>query len=146
MTKRQAGYSGTPLAKKLGIRSGSRVATLGAPDHLAALLDPLPPGARVEPTPRGRGRYPVVVAFVRTHSQLKRRFARGDELMVVDGGLWIAWPKRSSPLAGDLGEADVRGYGLAAGLVDNKICAVDEDWSALRFVVRVADRASRRKG
>ncbi len=146
MSRSQVGYSGTPLTKKLGIRSGCRVATLGAPETLAQLLQPLPPGASLVRAPRSPGTHPVVVAFVRTRPELTRRFARGEELMTVDGGLWIAWPKRSSHLAGELGEADVRRHGLAAGLVDNKICAVDEDWSALRFVVRTADRASRRKG
>ncbi len=146
MTDTHAGYSGTPLAKKLGIREGHRVATLGAPEGFGMLLDPLPTGACLVRVPRGRRRYPVVVGFARTHAELRRRFARGRELMDVDGGLWLAWPKRSSPLAGGLRGAHVRDHGLAAGLVDNKICAVDADWSALRFVVRTADRAARRRG
>ena len=141
-----AGYSGTPLARKLGIREGSRVATLGAPDGFVDLLAPLPSGVDVKVRARERRRFDVVVAFVRTREELRRRFVRGDALLHVDGGLWIAWPKRSSPMAGELSESDVREHGLAAGLVDNKICAVDADWSGLRFVVRRADRAARRNG
>jgi hypothetical protein len=141
-----AGYSGTPLATKLGIGDGDRVAALGAPAGFGTLLDPLPPGARLVRAPRGRRCYPVVVGFARTPADLRRRFARGEALMEVDGGLWIAWPKQSSPLAGDLREGHVREHGLAAGLVDNKICAVDADWSALRFVVRRRHRAARRNG
>lgn len=146
MTDGHAGYSGTPLATKLGIREGHRVATLGAPEEFGMLLLPLPPGARLVRAPRGRRCYPVVVGFARSHAEMRRRFARGQELMDVDGGLWIVWPKQTSPLAGDLREGHVRDHGLAAGLVDNKICAVDADWSALRFVVRTVHRAARRDG
>jgi Protein of unknown function (DUF3052) len=131
-----AGYSGTPLPVKLGIRDGARVATLGAPPGLEALLAPLPAGVRVRAAPRDPGPYDVVVAFARTGRELRQRFSRGRTLMRQDGGLWICWPKRSSPLAGELGEGQVRDHGLSAGLVDNKVCAVDEDWSGLRFVVR----------
>ena len=138
-----AGYSGTPLARKLGIREGSRVAAVGAPDHFAPLLD-LPPGAALDRDPRpGADPYDVVVAFAPHREALEERFPRGRALLHVRGGLWIAWPKRSSPLATDMRESDVRTLGLASGLVDNKICAVDDDWSALRFVVRVEDRPPR---
>jgi len=146
MTDGHAGYSGTPLVTKLGIREGHRIAVLGAPEGFEKWLEPLPPGARLARMPRGRRRYPVVLGFARTHADLRRRFARGQELMDVDGGLWIVWPKQSSPLAGELREGHVRDYGLAAGLVDNKVCAVDADWSALRFVVRMVHRAARRDG
>jgi len=139
------GYSGTPLAKKLGIREGHRVAVLGGPPHFLGLLDPLPPGVRVRTRPRGGASFDAVVVFARTRSELVRRFARGSALLETDGGLWVAWPKRSSPLAQELAGGDVRAHGLSSGLVDNKICAVDEDWSALRFVVRTADRPARRR-
>lgn len=135
-----AGYSGTPLGKKLGIRAGHRVATLGAPDHFRALLGPSAGEALIEADPRGRGPYDVVVAFATSERQLTARFDRGRARLRPDGGLWICWPKRTSPLSTALAERHVRSYGLSTGLVDNKICAVDQDWSALRFVVRLADR------
>lgn len=143
-----AGYSQTPLVRKLGIRAGDRVATLGAPPHLAELLGELPPGATVEPDPPrprrldepgGRG-HPVVLAFFPEASALKDRFDHARRLLAWHGGLWACWPKLSSPLARDLREADVRALGLSTGLVDNKVCAVDHDWSGLRFVYRLEDR------
>lgn len=143
-----AGYSGTPLARKLGIKEGHRVATLGAPGHFAALLDPLPASVRLDadPDPDGGPPFDVIVAFVPDAGHLEGRFAAGHALLDPYGGLWMAWPKQSSPLATDFRESDVRAHGLAAGLVDNKICAVDADWSGLRFVVRVENRPPRRRG
>jgi hypothetical protein len=135
-----SGYSGTPLAKKLGIREGHRVAVMGGPPHFASLLDPLPATVRLRTDLRGRGPFDVIVVFTRTHRQLTDRFERARPRLEIAGGLWVAWPKRSSPLATDLREAAVREYGLSAGLVDNKICAIDDDWSGLRFVVRLRDR------
>lgn len=144
MSPEGAGYSGTPLARKLGIRDGHRVAVLGAPEGFRTLVGPLPAGVRWSASPRGIGPFDVVVAFVRTAAELRRRFARGNTILDTEGGLWIAWPKQSSPLATSLRDSDVRAHGLAEGLVDNKVCAVDADWSGLRFVVRVADRPGRR--
>jgi hypothetical protein len=138
-----AGYSGTPLPKKLGVKEGHAVATLGAPRRFRELLGPLPAGARVRADPEGAGPYDVIVAFVRTHDELRQRFGRGRALLDTGGGLWTCWPKQSSPMATDLREGDVRAHGLATGLVDNKVCAIDEDWSGLRFVVRVKDRGPR---
>lgn len=135
-----AGYSGTPLPKKLGIRVGHRVATFCAPPGFPELLDPLPSGVRLEADPRGRGPYDVVVAFAASEAELRTRFGRARKRLRSDGGLWMCWPKRTSALATDLVERHVRAHGLSTGLVDNKICAVDHDWSALRFVVRRADR------
>ncbi len=85
-----------------------------------------------------------MVAFVTAAAVLSRRFSAWAALLPPDGGLWIAWPKRSSGVTTDLDENRIRDVGLAAGLVDNKVCAVDETWSGLRFVVRVADRPRRR--
>jgi hypothetical protein len=136
-----AGYSPTPLARKLGVKPGHRVAALGAPEGLASLLDPLPEGVRISMRPRVGKPFEVVIAFARTRAEVRRLFRRGRTLMHEDGGLWICWPKRSSPLATELREGQVREHGLREGLVDNKICAVDEDWSGLRFVVRLVDRA-----
>lgn len=140
-----AGYSGTPLAKKLGIREGHAIAALWAPDHFAGLLEPLPPGVRLRSDLRAAGPYDVLVAFVTSEGELGDRFARARAALHHDGGLWIAWPKQSSPLATDLRESHVRAHGLAQGLVDNKVCAIDEHWSGLRFVVRLADRPEKKK-
>ncbi len=143
-----AGYSGTPLSRKLGIREGSRVAVLGDPGTFVSLLDPLPAGVRLVDAP-GRPRRPragtdgafdVVVAFVPRLRELERRFRHGQLLIDWAGGLWIAWPKMKSPLHVDLRDSDVREHGLSTGLVDNKVCAIDADWSGLRFVIRKGDR------
>ena len=136
-----AGYSGTPLPRKLGIREGSRVALVRAPDGFDDTLD-LPEGARL----LGHARAPIDVLlwFVTRRSELERRVAHYASVLEDDGGLWIAWPKRASGVCTDLGESLVRAAGLEAGLVDNKVCAIDDTWSGLRFVRRVTDRAGRR--
>jgi hypothetical protein len=139
-----AGYSGTPLPKKLGIKEGHSVATVGAPPSFASLLGPLPAGVRLDADPRGGGPFDVIVAFALSEPEVRTRFDRARSRLRVDGGLWICWPKRSSPMATELAERHVRAYGLSTGLVDNKICAIDDDWSGLRFVVRRADRPLRR--
>jgi hypothetical protein len=135
-----AGYSGTPLAKKLGIKEGHEVATLGAPAHFADLLAPLPASVRVTSGLRGEGVRNVIIVFARTLHELDERFARARARLDPAGGLWVCWPKQTSELAGELRESSVRAQGLATGLVDNKVCAIDSDWSGLRFVVRVRDR------
>ena len=135
-----AGYSGTPLAKKLGIKDGHLVVTMGAPAHIEALLDPLPSGVRVRSSLRGARLFDVLIVFARTHRELTDRFERASERMEPAAGLWVCWPKQTSPLASELRESDVRAHGLSTGLVDNKVCAVDEDWSGLRFVIRLKDR------
>jgi len=134
-----AGYSGTPLVRKLGIKAGHRVATVNAPEGFRDLLDDLPPdvvftdGGITEPLD-------VIVLFANEMDELERTFPAAAERLKFNGGLWIGWPKKSSPLAGELTGDLVRATGLDAGLVDNKICAIDEDWSGLRFVYRVKDR------
>lgn len=146
-----AGYSGTPLARKLGIRSGSAVATVAAPDGFGALLKPLPEDAGVTadpdvpetPSTPGARTWDVVVAFAPDVEALARLLPSVTFLHRWDGGLWIAWPKGSSPLASDINREGVRDRLLATGLVDNKVCAIDEDWSGLRFVHRVEDRPRR---
>jgi hypothetical protein len=132
----QAGYSGTPLAAKLGIRDGSRVLLVGAPDGLR--LD-LPPGVELHRR-AGRAPYDVVLLFTPERRALVRRFTGLVDRLVADGGLWVAWPKRSSGVVTDLDEKRVREHGLASGLVDNKVCAIDQVWSGLRFVRRLRDR------
>ncbi len=143
-----AGYSGTPLPRKLGIKPGSRVAVMHDPGHALALLAERPGDAVVEhdpSVPRSPRRddpraFDVVVCFVDRLADLESRFRRAARLIRWDGGVWIAWPKMKSPLFVDLRESAVRDRGLAEGLVDNKICAVDDDWSGLRFVIRREDR------
>ena len=133
-----AGYSGTPLPKKLGIKPGSRLALIDAPDGFELTLGELPAGVGVRTT--ARGTVDVTVAFFADRAKLERRFPAIRSALDPDGGLWIAWPKRASGVATDLTENVVRELGLAAGLVDNKVCAIDEVWSGLRLVYRLADR------
>jgi hypothetical protein len=138
-----AGYSGTPLVKKLGVKPGARVALIGAPDGFPAALGPLPEGAEIHAKLPGAATFDVILYFAPDLSSLSRQFGRLAARLSLAGGLWIAWPKKTSGVATDLNENAIRSIGLAHGLVDNKVCAVDEVWSGLRFVVRVADRASR---
>ena len=133
-----AGYSDAPLAKKLGIKEGSRLAFVGAPAGFARRLGRLPAGAAVAAEPSGP--LDLIVAFTRSRAELARDFSRLAALLAPAGMLWIGWPKKSSGVATDLTEDVVRGVGLAAGLVDTKVCAIDEVWSGLRFVVRLKDR------
>ena len=132
------GYSGTPLPKKLGIKPGQRVALLRAPEGFDATLGELPEGVALRRT--ARGPLDVIVSFTDTQRDLRRRFTTLARALDPAGGLWIAWPKRASGVPTDLDGNIVREVGLAAGLVDNKVCAIDETWSGLRFVVRVEDR------
>lgn len=142
MTAAVAGYSGTPLPQKLGIRPGARVALLRAPDGFERALQPLPDGVRLRT--QARGAQDVVLFFATRLAELERRFDGLARAVEPDGGLWIAWPKRTAGVATDLRENLVRDVGLAHGLVDNKVCAVDDTWSGLRFVYRVADRPKSR--
>jgi hypothetical protein len=133
-----AGYAGTPLPRKLGIRPGARVALIHAPDDIDALLTPLPDGVRVRRM--ARGPVEVALAFFTRGAALRREVDRLRGVIVTDGGLWLAWPKRTSGVATDLAFDVVQRTGLATGLVDVKVAAVDATWSALKFVVRRKDR------
>jgi hypothetical protein len=135
-----AGYSGTPLPRKLGIKPGARVALIAAPEGFDEVLGELPDG--VEVRRRMHGSFDVILAFCPRRSELARRLPGLREALDPAGGLWLAWPKRTSGMATDLGESDIRQAGLAAGLVDNKICAIDATWSGLRFVYRLRDRVT----
>ena len=131
-----AGYSGTPLERKLGITEGSRVAVLGAPDGFE--LD-LPESATLRR--RAQGPVDVIVSFHTRRAELQRRLPLLRSIMEPNAGLWIAWPKRASKVATDITEDVVREVGLpVGGLVDNKVCAIDETWSGLRLVVRLSER------
>jgi hypothetical protein len=136
-----AGYSGTPLPRKLGIKPGSRLSVADAPDDFEATLGELPDGVEVARGLRSRGPFDVIVAFCRSSAQLDRTLAAARPRMAPACGLWIAWPKKASGVATDLTENVVRTAALEAGLVDNKVCAIDETWSGLRLVIRVKDRA-----
>jgi hypothetical protein len=131
-----AGYSGTPLPEKLGIKPGHRIGLLSAPPGFE--LEGLPEGVRL--IRRAQGSFDVIVFFTRRRAELVRRLSRLAELLVANGGLWIGWPKKSSGVATDLDFNEVQGLGLGIGLVDNKICAIDETRSGLRFVYRLKDR------
>ena len=138
-TTRSAGYSGTPLPRKLGIKPAARVALLGAPEGFDRTLGSLPEDVTVS---RRLGRRPfnVIVAFFVRRSVLERRLPPLTAALDRSGGLWLAWPKRASAVATDLSDNVVRDLGLAAGLVDNKVCAIDQVWSGLRLVYRLRDR------
>jgi hypothetical protein len=134
-----AGYSGTPLPRKLGIKPGAKLALVKAPDGFDDTLGELPPGVVVRRRAEGSG-FDVIVAFCRRGTQLERGLPGWRAALDQAGGLWIAWPKRTSGIETDLGDGVVRELGLAVGLVDNKVCAIDATWSGLRFVYRLADR------
>ncbi len=129
-----AGYSGRPLVKKLGIKSNWVVALVGAPADFERILGPLPEGVTLRR--QARGRRDLTLWFARSRKELDGRIERVAASLGT-GGLWIAWPKKASGVETDLTEAEVRRVGLAAGLVDYKICAIDATWSGLRFAVRV---------
>lgn len=128
-----AGYSGTPLAKKLGIRDGSVVALLSAPDGFEVQLDPLPENVRLIRKPRGASR---VILFVHRLQDLDRHWKPTVDAVTGGATVWIAWPKKASGVATDVTEPAVRAYGLERGWVDYKICAIDQTWSGLAFARR----------
>ncbi|MFA6957321.1 MAG: DUF3052 domain-containing protein [Thermoanaerobaculia bacterium] len=129
-----AGYSGTPLPKKLGIKPGATVLLVSAPAGFADTLGELPPGAKLARS--SRSPVPTILLFVRSQATLAKAFEPATMKLSTPGALWIIWPKKSSPLAGDLGENEIRAFGLARGFVDYKVCAVDADWSGLVFARR----------
>jgi hypothetical protein len=133
-----AGYSGTPLVKKLGIKEGFRVALVGAPADFRKELVGLPEDISFVTSTQGR--LDFVLFFATTRSDLLRNFSRLAAKLAPAGMLWIAWPKKASGIATDLADYHVRQIGLDAGLVDVKVCAVNETWSGLKFVIRVKDR------
>ena len=132
------GYSGTPLPKKLGIKEGHRVAYLNAPRDFDELMWPMPEGVTV--TRRATGTSDVLVLFATRSADLRKRFTAAKKALAYDGGLWLAYPKKASGVRTDIDFEVAQELGLAAGLVDNKSCAIDETWSGLRFVYRLADR------
>jgi hypothetical protein len=129
-----AGYSGTPLVKKLGIKDGHRVAAIDAPATFAGLVD------GVDLATALRGRFDVIVFFTTERAKLEKRLDALRRAMEPNAGLWIAWPKKASKVPTDMTEDVVREVALPTGLVDNKVCAIDDTWSGLRLVIRVEHR------
>jgi len=134
-----AGYSGKSLVDKLGIKPGMRLAIVGAPAGYRATLGALPPGVSVLAAPRSA--LPFIQFFTTKRSLLERRFPALKRVLAQDGALWVSWPKKSSGVATDLTEDVVRAVALAGGLVDVKVCVVDEVWSGLKLVRRLKDRS-----
>lgn len=138
-----AGYSSTPLAKKLGIKEGSRIAVVNEPENFQAELGKLPDG--VEFIKRPTNSLDIIIFFVLLERELARNFAKFAQNITANGMIWIAWPKKSSGVKTDLTFEPVQRIGLDAGLVDVKICAIDETWSGLKFVYRLKDRPSHKE-
>jgi len=138
-----AGYSGTPLAKKLGFKEGFRVAFINEPSEFLEEIGSLPEGI-VFAAPTAH-KVDLIMLFVKERSELAKKFSIAAKRLAPAGMLWIGWPKRASGVATDLSENIVREIGLAAGLVDIKVCAIDETWSGLKFVIRLRDRPGSKK-
>ncbi len=136
-----AGYSGTPLFEKLGIKEKFQVLLLDIPaDVKAELKDAL---AICQLAKDGRKPLDFAMIFVKSAADLEKKFSQVAKILAPTGMIWVSWPKKASGVATDLTENDVRNIGLQAGLVDVKVCAVNEVWSGLKFVIRVKDRPSR---
>jgi len=133
-----AGYSGTPLAKKLGIRAGMRVVALDPPDNYIELLDPLPPGVEIINKPEGE--VDLLHLFTNTREGLFRGVWEARELIKQEGAIWVSWYKKAARLPTEITEDTIREAALPLGLVDVKVCAVDEKWSGLKLVIRRENR------
>jgi len=138
-----AGYSGTPLAQKLGLKPGARLMLGGeVPAGFAEALAPLPEGVRIRRWPEDHDQGPadVIVYFTRSRAAFLADLVGLSATLTPSGGLWIAWPKKSAKVATDVTEDAVREVALPIGVVDNKVCAIDETWSGLRLVWRLSNR------
>ena len=129
-----SGYSGTPLAKKLGIKEGNVVALIGAPATYRALLEPLPEGVKF--TAKASANTDIVHLFVSSRAKLVRSLESLRDILAPDASVWVSWPKKSAKVATDITEDTIREVALPMGWVDIKVCAVDETWSGLKLVVR----------
>ena len=134
-----AGYSGTPLPKKLGIKPQFKTAFLDLPADVKAELREALAEFQIAKT-ASPGGLDFAMIFVKSQARLRREFPRFAKQLAPAGMLWVSWPKKTSGVATDMNENDVRNIGLEAGLVDVKVCAVSEVWSGLKFVIRVKDR------
>jgi hypothetical protein len=133
-----AGYSGTPLPKKLGIKEGMTVGILNAPNHFDFDLGDLADGVK---THRTENPADIYLIFADRITEAERGFQRAMTMLPADGAIWIAWPKKTSGVETDIRENTLRDVFLPMGMVDNKVCAIDDTWSGLRFVVRKENRA-----
>jgi len=131
---KSAGYSGTPLAGKLGIKEGMVVTTVGAPKNYDALLAPIPAGVKI--TPRASTSPAFVHVFTSSRAKLAEQLASLRSRIPADGTVWVSWPKKSSGVATDITEDVIRAVALPMGFVDIKVCAVDDTWSGLKLVIR----------
>ncbi len=142
-----AGYSGTPLAKKLGIKPASRVALLNAPKDFEQFLDApsgsLPDDASISKSLRGTHPFDIILLFATSQTAFTATFDAARARMAPACGLWCCWPKKASGMKADLTEDIIRDLALATGLVDNKVCAIDDTWSGLRIVIRTKDRRAK---
>jgi hypothetical protein len=133
-------YSGTPLPRKLGIGEGDEVALIGAPEWLEDEIGELPDIASLHTNLADEARYDVIVAFVTGRAELEAELPRLRARMAPACGLWIAWPKRAARIPTDMTDDVVREVALPTGLVDNKVCAIDDVWTGLRLVIRRQNR------
>jgi hypothetical protein len=133
-----AGYSGTPLVQKIGIKPGHRIILRSHPPSFLKDLGPMPDDA--EHTEKLTGKANVIVCFTDRKAELEKNFGQLAGKLAPDGMLWISWPKKASGMPTDLTEDTVREIGLDCGLVDVKVCAIDNTWSGLKFVIRTKDR------
>jgi hypothetical protein len=136
--KEMAGYSGTPLAQKLGIKAGQNVVTIGAPSGYRKLLSPLP--EKVSFTTEIKNGATFIHLFVSDRRTLERELKRLRKLIADSGILWVSWPKKSSGIATDVTEDVIREVALPLGFVDVKVCAVDDTWSGLKLMIRRENR------
>lgn len=131
-----AGYSQTPLPQKLGIKPAQRLALIGSPKGFETTLGDLPAKVRVQKNLTGKAPLDVAVVFVTRRSKLEQQLAAIRPRLTPAAGLWVAWPKKSSGVSTDITEGTIREVALPTGLVDNKVCAIDDTWSGLRLVLR----------
>ena len=134
-----AGYSGTPLPRKLGLRPGSRIAIVNGPDTFGKAIEPLPHGVTI--LKRMAADVDTLIFFTDSETTLRDKFEKLVEAVKQDGMLWICWPKKASKVPTDLTEDRIRAIALEGGVVDVKVCAIDEVWSGLKLVRRTRDRA-----
>jgi hypothetical protein len=132
------GYSSTPLNKKLGLKPGFTCLIVNAPDFYFDALAPLPPGLKV--VERARLNLDFIHLFVQSNTLFEKKFASLTNYLSREGMLWVSWPKKSSKVITDLDENRIRTFGLKSGLVDVKVCAINQTWSGLKFVFRLKDR------
>jgi len=133
-----SGYSGTPLAKKLGIKDGFRISVINEPDHYYSLFEDMPPD--VDIVHNLKTKLDLIHYFVKDAKQLENDIQQLKDSIQQNGMIWISWPKKSSKLPTDITEDVIRAIALSNGLVDIKVCAIDSVWSGLKLVIPVKDR------